>query len=171
LDLGCGTGNTALPYFAVPALYSVVGVDLTPEMVAKARERPYERLLCQNIESQLDVEDASFDAAQLIGVTEFLNRPSQTFVQVRTKLRHGGIMVITSPLKISNQLELKYKIKTWQPGELESHAQKSGFFHISSERFLAYDLGDVAVQYNCSLWQRMENAAPDEVTAETHEAA
>merc|ERR1712228_598233 len=45
LDLGCGTGNTAVLYFGKPGRYTVVGVDLTPEMVAKAGQRPYEKLI------------------------------------------------------------------------------------------------------------------------------
>jgi len=160
LDLGCGTGNTALLYFESGSRFSVVGVDLTPQMLEKARERPYERLVCQNVEDELEVEDDSFDAVQFIGVTEFFNQPAQTFTRVRKKLREDGLMVMTSAIKIPRQLELKYKIKTWELGELEGHAKQSGFQHLRSERFLAYDLGDVAVQYNCSLWRRVPDAAP-----------
>lgn len=154
LDLGCGTGNASAPYFSEPDRYSVVGVDLTPEMVEKARERPFERLICQNVEGPLDVEDGSFDAVQLIGVTEFLNSPTETFSEARRKLKPDGLLLFTSPQKIERAMELKYKIKTWLPGELEAHAQGAGFSKLREDRWMAYNLGDVAVQYQCSLWQR-----------------
>eukprot|EP00747_Dinoflagellata_sp_TGD_P127039 gnl/TRDRNA2_/TRDRNA2_174351_c0_seq1.p1 gnl/TRDRNA2_/TRDRNA2_174351_c0~~gnl/TRDRNA2_/TRDRNA2_174351_c0_seq1.p1 ORF type:complete len:214 (+),score=50.72 gnl/TRDRNA2_/TRDRNA2_174351_c0_seq1:52-693(+) len=153
LDLGCGTGNTAALYFKKPGMYSVVGVDLTPEMVQKARMRPYERVICQNIEDELDVVDSSFDAIQFLGVTEFLNRPRDTFAMAKRKLRKDGLLLVSSPEKISKTMEKKYKIKTWLPGELEDHILQCGFVLLRTEKFLAYDLGDVKVQYACGLWR------------------
>jgi len=159
LDLGCGTGNTAAFYFETPDRYSVVGVDLTPEMVKKAAERPYERLVCQNIEAELPFEDGSFALAQLIGVTEFLNRPSETFSHVRSKLRPGGLLLVTVPQKIPKAKELKYKIRTYAKGELEEHIRRSGFECIRTQDFLAYQLTDVSVQYVCGLWRRVDGEA------------
>merc|ERR1740121_2266228 len=155
LDLACGTGNTAMLYFEHPEQYAVVGVDLTPEMVEKAKERPFERLICQNVETDLPVEDASFDAVQFLGVCEFLTEPAQTFARVREKLREDGLLLMTSPQKISSVKDKKYKIKTWRQGELEAMVQEVGFRQLSSKNFLAYSLGDVAVQYECTLWQKI----------------
>merc|ERR1712194_174825 len=129
--------------------------------IEKARERPFERLICQNVEAPLDVEDSSFDAVQFIGVTEFLNAPLETFKEARRKLRVDGLLLITAPQKISRSMEVKYTRKTYVPGELEAYALQAGFSKIREERFLAYDLGDVAVQYLCSLWQKCENGGHD----------
>eukprot|EP00404_Azadinium_spinosum_P037161 CAMPEP_0180657568 /NCGR_PEP_ID=MMETSP1037_2-20121125/56497_1 /TAXON_ID=632150 /ORGANISM="Azadinium spinosum, Strain 3D9" /LENGTH=187 /DNA_ID=CAMNT_0022684311 /DNA_START=28 /DNA_END=587 /DNA_ORIENTATION=+ len=130
LDMGCGTGNTAALYFKSPDRYSVVGIDLTPQMIEKARERPYERLLCQNIESKLQVDDASFSVVQFIGCTEFLNHPFETFTEARRKLQQNGLLLVTSPTKIRDDLEKKYQLRTWRVGELEAHVERSGFTHI-----------------------------------------
>ena len=156
LDLGCGTGNTSVPYFERAGRFAVVGVDLTPEMVEKAKERPFERVICQNIEKELQVDDGSFDAVQFIGVCEFLTRPEETFSMVRRKLRPDGLLLLTSPRKIMEKFEKKYKIKTWATGELEALVAKAGFRQVANRSFLAYDLGDVKVNYECSLWQRTE---------------
>lgn len=155
LDLATGTGNTAMLFFNNPGQYSVVGVDLTPEMCEKARERPFESVLCHNVEADdLPVEDASFDAVQFLGVCEFLCAPAQTFARMRTKLREDGLLLLTAPQKISSVKEKKYKIKTWRQGELEGMVQAAGFRQLAMRPFLAYNLGDVAVQYECTLWQK-----------------
>merc|ERR1740121_1053698 len=155
LDLACGTGNTAMLYFEHPEQYAVVGVDLTPEMVEKAKERPFERLICQNVETDLPVPDSSFDVVQFLGVAEFLMEPAQTFARVRQKLREDGLLLLTSPQKISGLKERKYKIKTYQQGELEQHVERSGFRLLVSKNFPAYNLGDITVQYECTLWQKV----------------
>uniref|UniRef100_A0A7S4QW89 Methyltransferase type 11 domain-containing protein n=1 Tax=Alexandrium monilatum TaxID=311494 RepID=A0A7S4QW89_9DINO len=153
LDLGCGTGNTSAFYFETPERYSVVGIDLTPEMVEKARQRPFVKLVCQNVEAELPFEDGTFALVQMIGVTEFINRPVETFSHIRRKLQPGGLLLVTVPQKIAKEKEVKYKIRTYMKGEFEQHIEKSGFNCIRTQDFLGYQLPDVAVHYVCGLWR------------------
>src|SRR2546423_8424991 len=64
VDLGCGTGRLCLP-FATKG-FDCVGVDLSDEMLAKAREnaagRPV-RLLKANLVDLADLPNAGFDYA------------------------------------------------------------------------------------------------------------
>ena len=63
LDVGCGTGLTC-QYLAERGFTTFDGIDITPEMIAKSRERGIYRDLYQaDITEPLDMADAAYDAA------------------------------------------------------------------------------------------------------------
>lgn len=59
LDLGCGTGRTTAPL--AERGYDVVGVDVSAEMVARARRRHPELSFAVGDATDLDYDDDSFD--------------------------------------------------------------------------------------------------------------
>ena len=99
LDLGCGTGLGAIPFFK--AGYQVTGIDASGPMLAQAAKLPFQKLVRQNLEKPLLVKDGSFDAAVMIGVLEYMDQAAPVLDQVRKKLRPEGIFGLTVPQKSS----------------------------------------------------------------------
>jgi len=89
LDLGCGTGLSSVEFFKKG--YEVTGIDITPEMIEEAKKHPFEKLICQNLETPLKVEDNMFDAAVLTGVMEFVQDPLMLFKEVNRVLKDDGV--------------------------------------------------------------------------------
>jgi phosphatidylethanolamine/phosphatidyl-N-methylethanolamine N-methyltransferase len=85
---GVGTGAD-LPF--VPHHVEVLGVDLTPAMLARARAhgRPGVELRVMNAES-LDLPDGSFDAVLLHQVLEVVADPAACLAEAARVLRPGG---------------------------------------------------------------------------------
>ena len=96
LDLGCGAGTDSL----VAALMvgpggRVTGIDMTPEMLAKARAAAGE-LAVENVEfvegeaEQLPFGDASFDVVISNGVIDLIPDKDAVFAEIHRVLADGG---------------------------------------------------------------------------------
>lgn len=96
LDLGCGAGlDTLLAARRVGPQGKVVGIDMTPEMVAKAR-RNADRLRLSNVEflvggaERLPLSDASMDLVISNGVFNLCPDKPGVLAEVFRVLRPGG---------------------------------------------------------------------------------
>jgi arsenite methyltransferase len=100
LDLGSGAGTDSLvaAQMVAPEGY-VVGVDMTPEMVAKARASAAE-LGAANVEfveteaERLPFEDARFDVVISNGVIDLIPDKDAVFAELYRVLRPGGRLQI-----------------------------------------------------------------------------
>ena len=99
LDVGCGSGNWSLAL--ARAGYRVRGVDLSPEMIARAWDAARELGLSEDAASfrvgdaeRLDFPDSSFDALICFNVLDFTPRPAAALVEFRRVLRPGGRLVL-----------------------------------------------------------------------------
>lgn len=98
LDLGCGTGNHALPLAARG--YAVTAVDRSPDMLAIARAKDSGRAV-RWLEGDVRTIDpgrgAGFDAALMmfavLGYQHTNSDVAATFANVRRHLRPGGIFI------------------------------------------------------------------------------
>jgi SAM-dependent methyltransferase len=96
LDVGCGCGETALALAAqVGASGTVLGVDLSEPMLARARERAAEAGLGQLSFRVADAEDADlgerrFDAVFSRFGVMFFAAPEAAFANLLAALRPGG---------------------------------------------------------------------------------
>jgi predicted TPR repeat methyltransferase len=99
LDLGCGTGLSAIPFFK--AGYQVTGIDASRPMIEQAAKLPFQKLIRQNLEKPLRVKDQSFDAVVMIGVLEYLDHAAPVLDQVKRKLKQKGIFGLAVPQKSS----------------------------------------------------------------------
>jgi SAM-dependent methyltransferase len=102
LDGGCGPGSITLGLAAVVAPGEVVGIDLQPSQVERARAlaaergRTNARFEVANL-YQLPFPDRSFDAVFLNGVLMHLRHPVRALKALRRVLRPGGIVGIRDP--------------------------------------------------------------------------
>jgi len=101
LDLGTGVGHTA---FAVaPRVREVVGIDLTSEMIALAREGAAERKIA-NVRfvrgdvSELPFPDASFDVATSRYSAHHYHQPERVLHELARVLRPGGRFVLVDTI-------------------------------------------------------------------------
>ncbi len=135
LDLGCGTGLSSRLFFGQG--YEVTGIDITRAMIKKAQRLPYKKLIRQNLEEPLAVDDDHFDAVVMIGVMEHIESPLAVFKEAHKKLRNGGLFALTAPCKSvwfsSSGLKCYYK------KEIEPIIRRAGFKLIFSEKTLGYE--------------------------------
>jgi SAM-dependent methyltransferase len=101
LDLGCGAGiDTLLAARAVGSTGSVIGIDMTPEMVDRARGNVAAASL-SNVEirrgliEELPLSDESVDVVISNGVLNLSMRKSRVLAEALRVLRPGGRVVIS----------------------------------------------------------------------------
>jgi len=99
LEVGVGTG-LSLPHFRRDA--RVVGIDVSKEMLAKARRRVAERGLKQ-VEALMEMdaeamefEDNAFDAVLALYVASVVPDPARFASEMRRVCRPGGTIVIVN---------------------------------------------------------------------------
>jgi SAM-dependent methyltransferase len=92
-DLGCGTGRTASWLFAKGAT-AVDGVDLTPEMLAKARERGLHRRLFEADVRSTPLATGVYDLVVCSLVDEHLPELSALYREAARLLGAGGRFVV-----------------------------------------------------------------------------
>jgi arsenite methyltransferase len=96
LDVGCGAGMDSLVAAQmVGSSGSVTGIDMTPEMVAKARGSIAEMGLgnvriVEGSAEQLPFDDASFDVVISNGVIDLIPDKDAVFSEITRVLRPGG---------------------------------------------------------------------------------
>ncbi len=105
LEVGVGTG-LSLPYFRADA--RVTGIDVSAEMLAKARRRVERRKLKQ-VEALLEMdaenmsfEDDSFDAVLALYVASVVPNPTRFAAEMRRVCRPGGTIVVVNHFTSEN---------------------------------------------------------------------
>jgi predicted TPR repeat methyltransferase len=89
VDLGCGTGLCAP--FLRPISRSLLGVDLSGNMLAKARATGlYDELVCADAGTVLEGRQRAFDLVVAADVLVYFGDLHALFAQVRAALRPGG---------------------------------------------------------------------------------
>lgn len=99
LEVGVGTGISLPDY---PRRVKVTGIDLSPEMLAKARQRVAEQKL-SNVEAIIEMDaarlafdDDSFDAAMAMYVMTVVPDPARVMSEMRRVVRPGGRILAVS---------------------------------------------------------------------------
>jgi phosphatidylethanolamine/phosphatidyl-N-methylethanolamine N-methyltransferase len=105
LEVGVGTG-LSLPYFRRDA--HVTGIDVSAEMLAKARRRVEQRGLKQ-VEALIEMdaeamsfEDNSFDAVLALYVASVVPNPARFAAEMRRVCRPGGAIVVVNHFSSEN---------------------------------------------------------------------
>jgi phosphatidylethanolamine/phosphatidyl-N-methylethanolamine N-methyltransferase len=105
LEVGVGTG-LSLPFFRPDA--RVVGIDVSAEMLAKARRRAEQKKL-RHVEALIEMdaehmsfEDNSFDAVLALYVASVVPDPARFAAEMRRVCRPGGTIVIVNHFTSEN---------------------------------------------------------------------
>jgi len=103
LDIGCGTGLCGL--HIMDACEHLVGVDLSPEMLAKARARNiYHELIEGDAVAYLDsAPAAAFDAVLAADVFIYIGELADVFVKIGRVLKIGGVFAFSIELAPAHQ--------------------------------------------------------------------
>jgi len=95
IDLGCGTGRFTIPLVERTGCQAV-GLDSSPEMLARAREKDSTgriRWVLGDVED-LSLEPAGFDCALMSLMMHHLQNHSDVFRRVHDLLRPGGVFLV-----------------------------------------------------------------------------
>ena len=124
LEVGVGTG-LSLPHFRRDA--RVVGIDVSKEMLAKARRR-VERNRLTHVEALLEMdaertsfEDNSFDAVLALYVASVVPNPERFAAEMRRVCKPGGSIVIVNHFTSANP------VMHWLERRLAPLAKHIGF--------------------------------------------
>jgi arsenite methyltransferase len=120
LDIGCGAGvDSLVAAQMVGANGSVTGIDMTPEMVAKARGSVAEMglgnvTIVEGSAEHLPFDDASFDVVISNGVVDLIPDKDAVFSEITRVLRSGGRIQLAD-VTIQNPVseESKRDIDLW----------------------------------------------------------
>jgi SAM-dependent methyltransferase len=94
LDVGCGTGQLGAAIASEG--YDVFGVDLSAQMIARARERGLAGT-CAGVTTALAFEDNSFDLALTVATLHHLETPERvaaTISEMGRVVKRGGFVVL-----------------------------------------------------------------------------
>ncbi len=109
LDIGCGTG-TFLEFFWSCG-FDLTGIDLSPDMLASAREKIGHRAdLHLGSAEHLPFEDREFDYASIMTVLEFVDDPALVLLEAARVARKGILITFlnrTSFYGVSVRLKKK----------------------------------------------------------------
>ncbi len=95
LDVGCGTGATLAAVVAAHARARAWGVDLSPEMIAVARERLESRAEVQVADAErLPFRDGSVDVVVCVDSLHHYPHPDAALAEMRRVTRPGGGLVL-----------------------------------------------------------------------------
>lgn len=108
LDVGCGTGiDLLLASHLVGEMGRVIGLDLTPAMIERARKHVAERGFT-NVElvvgpmEDIPLPDGSVDVVVSNGVFNLSSDKDRAFAEVYRVLRPGGRMVVADMLLVAD---------------------------------------------------------------------
>ena len=94
LDLGCGTG--LLGVLLRPLARTLTGVDLSPNMLAMARQRQvFDELICGDVTAFLQTQTGNFDLVVAADVFVYIGELAPVFHGVRQALRAGGLFAFS----------------------------------------------------------------------------
>ena len=139
LDLGCGTGLSGLAFRDI--VDELTGVDLSPEMIEKAKQRRcYESLLVGDIFSVFNQSIPRYDLVLACDVFCYIGNLSEVFASVSTSLSRNGYFCFSTEYLEDlpkNQLD-SYRLQACarfahKRRYVEELAQRSGFEVVSLE--------------------------------------
>src|SRR5262245_25125740 len=128
LDVGCGTGFVTRAAAKLPGVAKVVGVDLSPVFIAKARElsRAVENVEFQEADARsLPFGDGDFDVVVFHTTLTHVPEPERALAEAFRVLRPGGTVAICdgdySTISVANG--------EWDPLQTCIEATKIAFIH------------------------------------------
>lgn len=122
LDLACGTGRIGV-WLKQQGVANIDGVDVTAEMLAKAKEKGAYRLLFNGDVLNTKLEGASYDLCTMSLADEHLRDISPLYTEASRLLKPGGHFVIVGyhPFFLMNGLITHFHKGNGDPQAIESY--------------------------------------------------
>jgi SAM-dependent methyltransferase len=160
LDVGCGPGFYVAELLeAVGPAGSVVGIDVSPPMLAIAAHRTEAHpnvVFHEGDATSLPVEGEDFDAALSVQVLEYVNDPAAALAEIHRALRPGGRVVLwdvdwtTLSWHSADPQRMRRALSAWDehlahpalPRTLAGDLRRAGFedVHVEGHVFATTDL-------------------------------
>jgi ubiquinone/menaquinone biosynthesis C-methylase UbiE len=149
LEIGCGTGTTALAL--APHVARIVASDVSSEMITIAREKAAAQF-CQNVEFTVATaegvpgSDGSYDTALAFNVLHLIKDRAATLAKIRQLLKPGGLLISKTPCLSEMSALIRYAVPLAQivgkapfvsfftAAELEAEIADAGFVSIERAR-------------------------------------
>ena len=139
-DIGCGTGT--LSFELARFAQHVIGIDLSKEMLRRARAMANERAIV-NVEFReadalkLPLSRASVDAVFCVMVLHFLSEPERAITELCRVTRSGGSVVLVDLVQ-HNQAWMREQMAHQWLGFDQSSIEK--WFRVGGAETIDYDL-------------------------------
>jgi ubiquinone/menaquinone biosynthesis C-methylase UbiE len=112
LDVGCGTG--VMSARLAMSGRQVIGVDLSPAMIDRARRKEHSRLeFVQGDAENLPIESGSFDAVVNLISFHHYPTPARAIAEFRRVLRSNGRLVLIAFDRESRYIQLAQRTNRW----------------------------------------------------------
>lgn len=128
LDIGCGTGLCG------PLLRDLadrlVGIDLSPGMIEKAREKAvYDELAVADAVATLEAEPLAYDLVVAADVFPYIGRVDEVFESCRRALKHGGMFAFSTEASEATDTYILRPTNRYAHAEsyLRQEAARAGF--------------------------------------------
>jgi phosphatidylethanolamine/phosphatidyl-N-methylethanolamine N-methyltransferase len=159
LDVGVGTGLSLLLF---PSYCRVVGIDLSGEMLKKARKKVKVNGL-DNVElmemdaMNVDFKDDSFDKVFISHVVSVVPDPYKVMGEVRRVCKRGGRVVVVNHFKSRNKMmagvekmfnPISKKIGWRSDLSIDEFISKSGLNVYKRDRLRRFDLWEIVFATN-----------------------
>ncbi|HJX17002.1 MAG TPA: tetratricopeptide repeat protein [Acidiferrobacterales bacterium] len=133
LDLGCGTGLSGVALRGLAR--QLTGIDLSPRMLARARERGlYDRLIQGDIVQVLAGQNARFDLVVAADVFVYIGDLNAVVASVRQALRSGGWLAFSVESLAAGEYRLQPTGRyAHAPAYIEALAQRHGFERVTEQ--------------------------------------
>ncbi len=144
LDLGIGTGETALHLLQKYPQAAIDGFDISPKMIEQGKARLQKesgrvRFSEQDIKN-LDLGDQTYDAGVAVLSVHHLTgeQKQELFEKVFNHLKEGGIFVLGDIVKFDSDEETHVKEEEWRAHLIQNLGQEEGQYWF--ENYLEEDL-------------------------------
>ena len=154
LDLGCGTGLSGAALRGLAR--QLTGIDLSPRMLARARERGfYDRLIEGDIVQVLAGQDASFDLVVAADVFVYIGDLEAVLASAGQVLRPGGWLAFS----VESLSEGEYRLQptgryAHAPAYIEALARRHGFERVAEQEVTLRVEQGRPVAGQLQLWRR-----------------
>jgi SAM-dependent methyltransferase len=122
IDLACGTGRIGL-WLQVRGVQQIDGLDLTPAMLARARERQAYQQLMEGDVRATGLPDAGYDLALMVLADEHLPDLAPLYLEVARITKAGGSFVLVGyhPHFMLNGIPTHFNRSDGQPVAIETY--------------------------------------------------
>lgn len=152
-DLGCGTGRTGA-WLRRHGVASIVGVDLTPEMLTLARSKGvYDRLVEADL-ADTGLEAAAFDLVSVCLVDEHLADLGPLYREAFRLARSGGLLVLVAyhpHFIMASGMPTHYKSASGEEVAIETHLHLIGD-HVTAALGAGWQLAEMKERLIDDAW-------------------